>query len=147
LSDSPLRYILSQPALKWAWYLAVIGTGLFMIFNGKRKQRIIPDLPKKANTTTEFVKTMSNLYHETEEYNNIIHKEIKYFLEYVRSTYHLSTEKLDEKFIKNLTLKSGNNIEEVRSLIVMISKMKDRHFTTKVPLINLHKKIETFYKK
>lgn len=147
LSDSPLRYILSQPALKWAWYLALIGIGLFMYFNGKRKQRVIPEIPPKTNTTTEFVKTMSNLYHETEEYNNIIHKEITYFLEHVRSKYHLTTEKLDEKFIRNLALKSGKDQEEVRSLIIMISKMRDQKFITKTPLINLHKKIEAFYKR
>ena len=147
LSDSPLRYVLSKPALKWAWYLGLIGMGLFMYFNGKRKQRVIPELLVKTNTTTEFVKTMSNLYYETEEYNNIIQKEINYFLEYVRNTYYLTTEKLDAGFIKKLALKSGKNIEEVRSLIQMISKMKELHFTTKIPLINLHKKIEEFYNK
>lgn len=147
LSDSPLRYILSQPALKWAWYLGLTGIGLFMYFNGKRRQRVIPEIQPKTNTTTEFVKTMSNLYHETEEYNNIIQKEITYFLEHVRNKYHLTTENLNEKFIKKLALKSGNNIEEVGSLIVMISKMRDLKFTTKTPLINLHKKIEAFYKK
>jgi len=147
LSDSPVRYILSKPALKWAWYLGLIGMGFFMYFNGKRKQRVIPELLAKTNTTTEFVKTMSNLYYETEEYNNIIQKEINYFLEYVRNTYYLTTEKLDAGFIKKLALKSGKKIEEVRSLIQMISKMKELHFTTKTPLINLHKKIEEFYNK
>jgi hypothetical protein len=147
LTNSPLRFILSQPALKWAWYLGLTGIGLFMYFNGKRRQRIIPEIPEKTNTTTEFVKTMSNLYHETEEYNNIIQKEITYFLEHVRNTYYLTTEKLDEKFIRNLALKSGNDPEEVRALVVMISKMRDLHFTTKTPLINLHRKIEAFYKK
>ncbi len=147
LSSSPLRYILSKPSLKWVWYLGLIGIGLFMYFNGKRKQRIIPEISPKTNTTTEFVKTMSNLYHETEEYNNIIQKEITYFLEFVRNTYHLTTEKLDDKFIKNLALKSDNDYKEVKSLIQMISKMRDLHFTTKIPLLNLHKKIEEFYKR
>jgi len=147
LTNSPLRYILSQPALKWAWYLGLAGIGLFMYFNGKRRQRVIPEIQPKTNTTTEFVKTMSNLYHETEEYNNIIQKEITYFLEHVRNTYHLRTEKLDDKFARKLALKSGNDPEEVKSLILMISKMRDVKFTTKTPLINLHKKIEAFYKK
>src|SRR5690606_30346951 len=40
ISGSPLRYILSQPALKWALYLSLIGILIFILFNAKRKQRI-----------------------------------------------------------------------------------------------------------
>ncbi len=147
LSTSPLRYILTQPALKWAWYLCVIGMGLFMYFNGKRRQRIIPELPEKINTTTDFVKTMSNLYHESQAYNNIIHKEITYFLEYIRNKYHLSTEKLDENFNKKLALKSAKDVNKIRTLIEMINRMRGQQFNSKSPLIDLHKKIEAFYKK
>ena len=40
LGSSPLRFIFSQPALRWAWYLTLITTILFMIFNAKRRQRM-----------------------------------------------------------------------------------------------------------
>lgn len=146
LSDSPLRYILSQPSLTWAWYLGLIGMGIFIVFNSKRRQRIIPIISPITNTTTEFVKTVSNLFYETEDYNNIIQKKIIYFLEHVRSHYHLSTDKLDSDFIYKLAHKSNNSIDEVRLLITMISNMRKNKYTTKTPLINLNKKIEEFYK-
>lgn len=147
LSKSPLRYIFSQAPLKWAWIVMLIGIGLFMYFNGKRRQRIIPITKKNKNTTTEFVKTVSNLFFESEDYNNIIHKKINYFLEHIRSYYHLSTDKLNKEFVKKLALKSGNSVEDVQLLITMISNMKGNHYSTKIPLINLNKEIENFYKK
>lgn len=145
LGDSPLRYILSQPALKWAWILMLISIGFFIIFNGKRRQRVIPKIPEIKNTTIEFVKTVSNLYLETDEVDSIIQKEITCFLEDIRSKYLLSTEKLDTDFIHKLALKSNNQFKFTEELISMILKMRSRHFTTLQPLKNLTEKIEAFY--
>ncbi|MGG7036986.1 MAG: DUF4350 domain-containing protein, partial [Flavobacterium sp.] len=61
-SSSPFRYILSQPALRWAWYLFLIGILTFMVFNAKRRQRIIPIIKPLENTTVDFAKTIGNLY-------------------------------------------------------------------------------------
>lgn len=145
LGDSPLRYILAQPALKWAWYLMLICLGFFFIFNGKRRQRIIPEIPDVKNTTTEFVKTVSNLYLESRETNSIIQKEITYFLEDIRSKYLLSTEKLDDNFIKLLAKKSNTDFESTKELISMIVRMRSNHFTTIEPLKILNQKLEAFY--
>ena len=39
VSQFPLRYIFSQPALKAAWFIFLGGMLVFMIFNAKRRQR------------------------------------------------------------------------------------------------------------
>jgi len=41
LGSSKMRFILSKPALKYAWYLGLISLLLFIIFNAKRRQRIV----------------------------------------------------------------------------------------------------------
>ncbi|WP_139957590.1 DUF4350 domain-containing protein [Flavicella sediminum] len=146
LSNSPLRYILSQPSLRWSWYLALVTLALFLLFNSKRRQRIIPILPVVSNTTTEFVQTVSNLYQESADTNNIIQKKIRYFLEHIRSQYHLSTDKLDEDFINKLARKSNTDLKETEALIQMIVNMKKHHYTTEEPLLRLNKKINEFYK-
>ena len=76
VSDSPLRFILSQPALKWAWYLLLAGVLIFIIFNLRRTQRPIPILPKNLNTSVEFVKTIGNLYYQEGDIRNLIDKKI-----------------------------------------------------------------------
>ncbi|WP_298479373.1 hypothetical protein [uncultured Maribacter sp.] len=147
ISNSPLRYILSKEPLKWGWYLLLIAIGLFILFNAKRRQRIIPIKEPLKNTTTEFVQTVSNLHYEAQDYNGIIQKTIIHFLEHVRSTYHLSTERLNEDFITKLALRSGKSVEEIQQLVSLIIKMKSHSFRTKEPLITLNKEIEKFYKR
>ncbi len=145
--QSPLRYIMSKEALKWSWYLMLFGIALFMLFNAKRRQRIIPTMDPLKNSTTEFVQTVSTLHYDAEDYNGIIQKSILHFLEHIRSNYHLSTEKLNGDFIKKMALKTGKPQEDVQRLISLIIKMKSHKFRTKEPLIKLNKEIEDFYKK
>ena len=40
--QTPLRYIISQPPLRWALYTLMIGALLFLVFEGRRRQRVIP---------------------------------------------------------------------------------------------------------
>ena len=144
-SQSPLRYILSNEPLRWGWYILLFAIGLFVLFNAKRRQRVIPIVEPLKNTTTAFVHTVSNLHYEAEDYNGIVQKAIVHFLEYIRSTYHLSTESLNEGFVEKLALKSGRPLEDVQKLIGLIVKMRAHSFRTKEPLINLNKEIEKFY--
>jgi len=145
-NQSPLRYILSKESLRWGWYLLLLAIGLFMLFNAKRRQRIIPIVEPLKNTTTEFVQTVSGLHYEAQDYNGIIQKKIIYFLKSIRSKYYLSTEYLNKDFVKKLAQKSGKPVEDIQRLISLVIKMKSHTFRTKEPLVNLNKEIEKFYK-
>ena len=145
LGSSPLRFILSQPALRWAWYLALITTLLFMIFNAKRKQRIVKVIQPLKNTTVDFTKTIGNLYYETKDHDNLIEKKITYFLEYIRRVYYLNTQLLDDKFVRNLSLKSGKNEADVKKLINQIVHLKAKTSCNEADLLRLNKAIEDFY--
>src|SRR5690606_58302 len=104
-----LSWFLQQNSFKWELYLALLLTLLFMIFNAKRRQRIIPIIKTLENTTVGFVKTISNHYYETQYHKNLFDKKITYFLEKIRSDYNLDTTNLNEEFIIKLSQKSGKN--------------------------------------
>lgn len=142
--NSPLRFILTQPPLKWAYYLTILGLLIFVIFKGKREQRIIPVQEPLKNTSIEFTKTIADLHFQHKDYSNIIAKKITYFLEKIRSKYHLDTQNLDATFIKNLTLKSGHKLEDTQKLIHTINTLKEKSFHTEKDLIYLNKLIEAF---
>ncbi|WP_040279796.1 DUF4350 domain-containing protein [Psychroserpens damuponensis] len=145
LGSSPLRFILSQPPLRWAWYLALITVVLFMIFNAKRRQRIVNVKVPLKNTTVDFTKTIGNLYYETKDHNNLIEKKITYFLEYIRRVYYLDTQILDDKFVKNLSLKSGKDQDDIKKLINKIAHLKAKSYCNEDDLLQLNKAIEAFY--
>ncbi|MCX2681454.1 DUF4350 domain-containing protein [Galbibacter sp. EGI 63066] len=147
MGNSPLRFIFSQPALHWAWLLSLLFIITFMLFNAKRRQRIIRIIQPLQNTTVQFTKTVANLYYETKDHSNIIDKKITFFLERIRSDYHLNTQQLDEKFIHQLALKSGNSENKVKKLVDFILLLKRSEQHSEQNLIDLNKHIEDFYQR
>lgn len=146
LGDSLMRFVLKQPALRAAWYLALISLLLFMIFNAKRKQRVVKVIKPLENTTIAFTKTIGNLYYETKDHTNLIDKKITYFLEHIRRIYYLDTQLLDDKFVKNLSIKSGKDLKITKKLIDLIVYLKAKPVCSEADLLNLNNTIEDFYK-
>lgn len=143
ISDSPMRYILSQPALKWAWYIFLIGMLVFILFNAKRKQRIVPIIKPLSNTTVDFTKTIGNLYYQEGDHNNIIDKKIIFFLERIRTEYLIDTHKLDDDFIKKVHHKSGKNVSDIKNVVFLIHLHRKNNFTSvEDDLIQINKAIE-----
>jgi Domain of unknown function (DUF4350) len=141
---SPLRYILENTALKWAFYISMFGLILFVIFRGKRTQRIIPVIKKLDNATVDFTRTIGELYYQHGDFSNIIEKKIQYFLEFVRTSYYLETNQFNSGFIDKLAAKSSNTKEDTKTLVDYIVFLKSKTNHTEQELIELNKKIEHF---
>ena len=141
---SPLRYILENTALKWAFYISMFGLILFVIFRGKRTQRIIPVIKKLDNATVDFTRTIGELYYQHGDFSNIIEKKIQYFLEFVRTIYYLETNQFNSGFIDKLAAKSSNTKEDTKTLVDYIVFLKSKTNHTEQELIELNKKIEHF---
>jgi len=142
ISGSPMRYILSQPALKWAWYLFLIGMFVFMLFTAKRRQRVIPIKEPVPNTTVDFTKTIGNLYLQEGSHHLIIEKKIIYFLEKIRSDYMIDTFLLDETFVKRLHQKTGKDPVLIENVIRLIRKHRNQLVSTQADVIEISKAIE-----
>ncbi|MBT0608399.1 DUF4350 domain-containing protein [Aequorivita echinoideorum] len=141
---SPMRFVLDQAPLTWAYYVLAGGLLIFMLFKGKREQRIVEVITPLENTSVEFTKTVGDLYFQHKDYSNIISKKITYFLETIRSRYYLNTNEISEEFINKLATKSGNSIEKTQKLFNLIRILKGRSVHSEADLLELNKKIEDF---
>lgn len=142
ISDSPLRFIFSQPALKWAWYLGLFGIIIFMLFNAKRRQRVIPISEPVKNTTVEFAKTIGNLYFIEKNHKDIAEKKIVYFLEKIRKEYYIETTVLDETFMNRLHQKTSKEKADIVKVINKINYIKNSSSLTEKDLVELNTLIE-----
>lgn len=124
-SRSLLRFILSNPSLKYAWWVFLGGLVLFIVFNVKRKQRIVPIMEPLKNTSVDFVKSIGNLYLQEGDFHDMMAKKAQYFLNKVRLDLLIDTQNLDEEFVKKLQLKTGKPAEMVNEAIVLIRKAQD----------------------
>ena len=124
----------------------MFGLILFVIFRGKRVQRIIPVITKLENSTVDFTRTIGELYYQHGDFTNIIDKKIQYFLEFVRTNYYLDTNQLNPSFIDKLAAKSSNTKESTKSLVDYLVFLKSKTNHSEQELIELNKKIEHFTK-
>ncbi|SRX75820.1 DUF4350 domain-containing protein [Aequorivita antarctica] len=141
---SPMRFILDQAPLTWAYYVLLGGLLIFVLFKGKREQRIVEVMEPLENTSVEFTKTIGDLYFQHKDYSNIIAKKITYFMETLRSKYFLNTNDITEDFIKKLALKSGNTFEKTQKLMHLIKHLKEKSVHSEADLLELNKQIEAF---
>lgn len=120
-----LRFILSNPALKYAWWVFLGGMVLFIFFNAKRKQRIVPIIEPLKNTSVDFVKSIGNLYLQEGDFHDMMAKKTQYFLNKVRMDLLIDTQHLDAEFTKKLHLKTGKPMEMIDEAIQLIKKAQD----------------------
>lgn len=143
---TPLSYILSQPALAWAWYLLLATTVLFLLFRTKRRQRIIPVLESDHNTSMEFLQTIGNLYFLQKDHKKIALHKMRLFLTFIRERYQLQTTQLDEAFVDQLLAKSQVSEKEVKDLFLIHRNISSSSFVSENTLIKFNLLIEHFYK-
>lgn len=141
---SPMRFVLNQEPLTWAYYVLICGLIIFVLFKGKREQRIVEVIEPLENTSVEFTKTIADLYFQHKDYSDIIAKKIKYFSETLRAKYFLNTNDITEDLIKKLALKSGNTLEDTQKLMHLIKNLKAKTVHSESDLLALNKQIEEF---
>jgi hypothetical protein len=146
-SGSPLRFILTTEPLAWAYYITIASILIFMVFEAKRKQRIIPIVTPLQNTSLEFVSTIGNLYFQNGDHKNIAEKRIAFLLEYIRTNYLVRTSTFNEEFYAGVSKKSGHSPEEIRDLFKMIIYINSSTMISPEQLMSLNKKIEQFFDK
>lgn len=144
---SALSFFFSHKTLKWAFTASLIGLIVYILFNAKRKQRIIPIIKPLKNTTVDFTHTIGNLYHQQKNYTDIIQRKIIFFLEKVRSTYFLDTQNLNSEFIEKLSSKSGKPVGEIKLLINTIIRLNNNTNNSEDDLLRLNELIEKFFTK
>lgn len=144
--NSPLSFILANPALRYAWYLLWLGLILFVIFNAKRKQRIVPIIKPLENKSVEFIKSIGNLYLQEGDFHAMMAKKSQYFLHRVRLDLMIDTKDLNENFAQKLHLKTGKPLEKIKAAIVLIKKSLDPYASVmKEDLHALNKILDEIY--
>jgi hypothetical protein len=144
--DSSIRVFLRSAALRWAFYSAFFGLVVFVLYDIKRRQRIIPVIEPLRNDTLTFVSTVGQVYYEEHNNMNLASKKILYFLEYLRDKYNLKTTTLNKEFTDGLAQKTGIDKEFAANLVNYINYLAGQQTNvTNDELIELNRFIEQFY--
>ncbi|HRO42435.1 MAG TPA: hypothetical protein PL009_06345 [Flavipsychrobacter sp.] len=144
---SDLSVLLNYPATRWAFFIAIFGLLVYVLFESKRRQRIIPVLTSPENNSVSFVETVGRLYYNHGNHTNLGEKIIQHFFEWVRTHYFLSTTRLDEQFERQLIQKSALPETTIKTLLERIKAVHiERKEIDETELYQLYNIIQQFYK-
>jgi len=144
-NESELSYILSQPALRWAWYLTLALVLLYLVFRAKRQQRIIPVTEPNRNTSLEFVGTIGQLYFQQENHQKLARQKFKLWQNFVRDKYRITSKDLDEDFVKRLAAKSDVSQSDIHAILQQYNIIQRATGIQQHTLIDFHAVMERFY--
>lgn len=143
---SPLHLITSNPPLLWAYITFLSLLILYLVFRSKRKFPVIPAREEKKNTSLDFIDVISNIHFKQNNHKKLMIIKEKTFRHFIKDKYFMEGDFEDEKFIERLTRKSALDPEKVKMLLNSFVYLKAKPEVTEEQLIELHKKIEYFYK-
>lgn len=118
VSQSPFRYMLSKPPLRWALYLTFMGIVLLMLFTAKRRQRVIPVVVSPPNKSVEFVELIGTLFFRKRDHAALVKKRYSYLAEQLRREIRVDVDEVQqdgETFLR-IAQKTGLPYEEVAGL-------------------------------
>lgn len=145
IHTSPLYILLGNRYFKWAYYFVIIATILFILFEGKRKQKSIKVIEPLKNQTYDYTRTIAGMYLDQKDYRTIAQKirdqffiflqkefkinvkEQKNYRQLIEQQTKISSEEIDRLFdqIKSLEVKPSvtkKDIEALNRLIIQFKK-------------------------
>lgn len=145
--ETPVRYVLTQPALKAAYMLLMITVLIYIFFKGKRRQRIIPVIKPPQNLSLDYVTTVGRLYFSNGNNRDIAMKRYVHFCDYLRNKYNIKSIAIEPDFFNMLSQQSGVKLETVSVLFKLANHIHYQTWTSDEVLMSFNEKIEEFYMK
>ncbi|GAO29211.1 hypothetical protein JCM15548_11377 [Geofilum rubicundum JCM 15548] len=143
---SQMAFVLENRSLRMAWYLFLLGVLLFMVFQGKRRQRAIPVVEAPRNSSLDFVETIARLYFLNQNHLNIAQKRYQFFLDFLRSKYYLDTSLPESRLIEEASRKSGVPERTLAAIFRMAANMDKVSRISHEDLHQFNRQLEFFYK-
>ncbi len=144
---TPIYFILETESLRWAWYILIVGLILYILFMGKRMQRIIPVIKPPKNSSLEFIETIGKLYYHKAMHKDLAEKKFKYFLDFLRTRYFIQNPDFSIKQINYIAQKTGVKQKTVERIFNQYRHIASKISISEQELFDLNKAIEEFYKK
>ena len=142
---SKMEFILKNSSLRYAWYFLLAGIIIYFVFEGKRRQRVIPVVIPPENTTLKFIDTIGRLYFNRRNHLDLARKKFMYFTEYIRTKYYLNIIGLSNEGFNELVAKSGVPSRTIIQIIEMGNSLQKMTSLTEEDLVRFNQQIEFFY--
>jgi hypothetical protein len=143
----PFDFILSQPSLKWAWYMIWGLVALFLVFRAKRRQRIIPVNEPNVNSSLQFVQNIGRLYFLKNNHKQLGEQKMRFFMHTLRHRFGLPTHLPKAELIPRIVQKTGIAEAHISAIFSQADYINYAGEISTDDLIELHNALQIFYQK
>lgn len=143
--QNSLRYIFSQSSLHAAWLFLLALTVLYVIFEGKRRQRIIPIITAPRNYSLEFITTIGRLYFHRRDNKDLAVKKFTFLQEHIRSKYRVNIQETKPNDAIELAKQLDINPQYSKKLFSHYYILNEKKQISNSELVAFYELIEEFY--
>lgn len=144
--NEALSYIQEQPPLALAWYTLLLTTLLYVIFRGKRRQRIIPVIHRRENSSKRFIDTISRLVFQKGHHLALARQELASLRFHLQERYGVRWRE-NEPPPENLAELIGTPEEITSRALIEIRIVQNRKHLEDHELMRFYRAIEPLYKR
>jgi len=146
-NSSPLYLILGNPYLKAAYFTCWVLLALWVVFEGKRRQKAIKVITPLQNQSLEFAKTISSIYLNRKDMTELGQLQMKLFWDYCRTKFNLQTEENKMEIAISLANKSGVDLDLAQDLVKKFSFFEAKSQLNSEDILQIHQLIQVFKSK
>ncbi len=140
-----LSYILGEPGLATAWFL-LLGLCLFyLLFRGKRRQRIIPYLAPRRNDSRQFLETVARLGQLNGKHWALASEEIGLFWQYLYERHGIRHRDGPQLSAEQLADRTGLSVPVWEHALTQIRFVKSVTYLDDGSLLRFYRSLEPIY--
>lgn len=122
-AQTPLRFVLATPALRWAYGLLVAAGLLAVVGRARRRQRPIPEVRPPPNAQREFARTVGHLHLAAGDRRALVARKTRVLLDRLRTEHHLADPDLTDATADEAALRTGADPADVRGLFARLRRL------------------------
>lgn len=143
-AQTPLRFVLGTPSLRWAYGLLMATGLLYVFFRGRRWQRAIPEVPPPPNAQREFARTVGHLHWASGDTRALARLKARTVLDRLERELRLPEPALTDETARRAAAHAGIAPDDVLDLFARLRHLAD-HPGTSTEWIALDQQIESFF--
>jgi len=147
IGESPLKFILSNESLKWAWYLTIALTLFYIINSMRRRQRAIPVISLPENQTAAYLDMVYRLFRKEGSHRDIIQSQVKLLQSFLRNKYNLNAHKLNDEFYDLASTKLKLDKNYLEQFFKQLERSRYNSTLNDSDLLRVDREITEFYKR
>lgn len=143
--NEALSYVQQQPALALAWYTLLLTGVLFLVLRARRKQRIIPAVVRRDNSSKRFIDTMSRLVLQGGNHGALARQELASLRFHLKERYGVRW-KENEPPPENLADLIGAPPELAERALIEIRIVQKKEYLEESDLVRFHRAVEPLFR-